>query len=183
MMAYHQRILARKLFKCGSRWQSCCTVVVSAYTSGWQMNQTSWQPSRSKMDLHDSSSWVKINCQQTDLWVIQVRRRERFGAKHSQFGIHEDSSSHSQSEVKSSFRIWIVWSTGGMTSRTKLIFESGVNGARKQKNLTKWEFRELYFLRRSLSERLHFMYLRRQPGCLWRVCVPKTNVYKWHRRM
>ena len=33
MMAYHQRILARKLLKCGSRWLSCCAVEVSTYIS------------------------------------------------------------------------------------------------------------------------------------------------------
>ena len=25
--------------------------------------------------------------------------------------------------------------------------------------------------------------LWRQPGCLWRVCVPKTCVYRWHTRV
>ena len=32
MMAYHQRILVRKLLNCGSRWLSCSTVEVSTYT-------------------------------------------------------------------------------------------------------------------------------------------------------
>ena len=71
------------------------------------------QPSRSKIDLHDSSNWDKISYQQTELrasfgmpskiccswpdWrMIQVRGRGRSWAKHSLFGVCEDFSSHSQ---------------------------------------------------------------------------------------
>ena len=57
--------------------------------------------------------------------------------------IHEDSSFHSLSKVRSSCRVWIVWSTGGMMSWKTLIFMSGVNGTGKQRSLTKWEFQEL----------------------------------------
>ena len=42
----------------------------------------------------------KICSSLSDSWLIQVRRRGRSWAKHSQCGIHQDSSSHSQSEVK-----------------------------------------------------------------------------------
>ena len=78
-----------------------------------------------------------------DWRVIRVRQRGRSWTKHSLFGIHEDSSFHSLSKVRSSCRVWIVWSTGGMMSWKKLIFKSGVNGTGKQRSLTKWEFQEL----------------------------------------
>ena len=120
-MVYHWQILLRKLLKWGSRWQTCCVVEVFSYTNGCQMNQMSWRPSQSKIDLHDSSNWVKMSYQHTALWasfgmlrkicpslldskIIQVQQGGRCWAKHFLFGICGDSS-HSQSDVKSSCRI------------------------------------------------------------------------------